>query len=130
MLIAMETIKVLTCEDNQDLREALTTALKDAGFEVLSASDGMEAVEMTLKHHPDVILMDILMPKMDGHEAVNKIRQDIWGKNAKIIFLTSLSDPENVVKAVEAKGDEYIIKPHASLQEIISKIRLAHTQSK
>ncbi len=76
-----------------------------------------------LREHPDVILMDIMMPKLNGHEAVQKIREDAWGQHAKIIFLTSQSAAENVVHAVESGSEAYIVKPHTSLAEIVVKVR-------
>jgi len=124
----MSSISVLTCEDNNDLREALATALRAADFTVYEAGDGVAGVEQALTHHPDVILMDILMPGLNGHEAVKKIRLDPWGKTAKIIYLSALSDAENVVHAVKSGSEEYIVKTHTNLADIVEKIRLAkHT---
>jgi len=122
----MDTIKVLTVDDNDDLRESIITALTHAGFTTLAARDGREGVALALEHHPDVILMDILMPDMNGHEAAEKIRQDKWGRDAKIIFLTSLSDAENVVKAVEKGSEDYLVKAHLSLEELVKKVRLVY----
>lgn len=124
----MSSIKVLTVEDDTDLREAITMALENAGFEVFSAKNGAEGVQQALTHHPDVILMDVMMPIMNGHEAVDKIRNDAWGKNAKVIFLTSLSDAENVVHAVSQGSGDYLVKPHTSLEDIVNKVKLVrHT---
>ncbi len=119
----MSSATILIAEDQKDLQDAISTALTGAGFTTLTANNGSEAVSMALKAHPDVILMDIMMPELSGHDAVTKIRNDVWGKDAKIIFLTSLSDAENVVRAVESGSDEYIVKPHASLAEIVQKVR-------
>lgn len=119
----MTKVKILTAEDQTDLREAMCAALTNAGFQALAAKDGDEAVTLALEEHPDVILMDIMMPGQNGHEAVRKIREDRWGKDAKIIYLTSLSDAENVVRAVEGGSDAYIVKPHATLSEIVQKVR-------
>jgi DNA-binding response OmpR family regulator len=62
---------------------------------------------------------------MDGHEAVAKIRRDAWGKTAKIIFLTNMSDAENVVHAVAQGSDEYIIKANATVKEVVNQTRMA-----
>lgn len=118
----MSTATILTVEDDADLREAICTGLQDAGFTVLQAQDGGEGVRLALSEHPDLILMDIMMPELNGHQAVEKIRNDSWGKNARVIYLTSLSDAENVVHAVEHGSEEYIVKPHTSLKEIIEKV--------
>lgn len=115
--------KVLLVEDEKDIREAIATALTDADFEVLEASDGAKGVVMALKEQPDVIVMDINMPAMSGHEVVEKLRQDSWGKKAKILFLTAFSDAENVVSAVAGGSAEYIVKSNASLEEIVQKVK-------
>lgn len=119
----MNTAKILTVEDDADLREAIVTALGAAGFTVLSADNGIDGVAIALKEHPAVILMDIMLPGLNGHQAVAKIRQDVWGQNAKIIFLTSQTEAENVVYAVQSGSDAYIIKPHTTLAEIVQKVR-------
>ena len=125
VFILMSNELVLICEDDDDLREAVATGLKDAGMEVLTAKNGEEGASLALSHQPSLILMDIQMPVMDGHQAVQKIRADEWGKNAKVIYLTSLSDAENVVYAVEKGSDDYLVKPHVSLKELVNKVRLA-----
>jgi CheY-like chemotaxis protein len=125
MLIAMKKMTVLIVEDYEHIRELYTDALTDAGFEVRKAKDGSEGVEMALKHHPDVIMMDILMPVMNGHEAVRKIRKDTWGHDARIIYLTNLSDPQDVVQAIEQGPEEYIVKENTSIKEIVNQVRLA-----
>lgn len=114
---------VLIVEDDNELREALETALSAESLRVLTAADGVEGVQIALEHHPDLILMDIMMPNLNGHEATNRIRNDRWGKDVKIVFLTALSDAENVVYAVESGSEEYIVKSHTSLGEIVGKVK-------
>lgn len=119
--MAQETILIV--EDDADLRDALTTALEASEFRVSTATDGVEGYTKALKKHPDVILLDILMPNMNGHEALDKIRNDPWGKNAKVIFLTSFSDAENVVHAVDKGSDKYVVKSNVSLQDVVAKVK-------
>lgn len=114
---------VLIVEDDADLRDALTTALENESYTVITAHDGIEGYKVALKEHPDVILLDILMPNMNGHEALERIRNDPWGKDAKVIFLTSFSDAENVVYAVDKGSEKYIVKSQVSLKEIITKVK-------
>lgn len=114
---------ILIVEDDQDLREAIKTALKAASYNVLEAADGAEGSKLALSEHPDLILLDIMMPTMDGHETLERIRSDRWGKDAKVVFLTALSDAENVVHAVEGGSEEYIVKSHASLSDITRKVK-------
>ncbi|MFT5037025.1 MAG: DNA-binding response OmpR family regulator [Candidatus Azotimanducaceae bacterium] len=119
----MNNVTILVIENETDLREAITVSLETESFTVLQASDGEEGYQTALREHPDVILLDIMMPKMNGHEALEKIRNDPWGKDAKVIFLSSMSDAENVVRAVEKGSEDYIVKSHASLEEIVSKVK-------
>jgi len=121
----MKETTVLIVEDDEAIRTLYTTALESAGLSVLSAKDGVEGVEKALKHHPAVILMDIMMPNMNGHQAMQKIRHDSWGKHAKVVFLTNFSDAENVAYAVAEGSDEYIVKANADIKEVINKVRTA-----
>ena len=115
---------VLIVDDTDSIREMYTDAFALAGFEVVVAKDGEEGVHLALQHHPDVILMDIEMPGIDGHAAVNKIRRDAWGKKAKIVYLTNKSDAENIVHAVEQGSEEYIIKANVMPKEVVNKVRM------
>jgi len=116
---------VLIADDDEIIRTMYKTAFELAGLTALTARDGNEAVAVALEHHPDVILMDILMPELSGHAAVDAIRKDAWGKHAKIIYLTNLSDAENVVNAVERDSEEYIIKANSEVKEVINQARMA-----
>ena len=121
----MTDAAVLIVEDDENIRELYKVAFTQAGINVLTAANGKEGVELALLHHPDAILMDILMPVMGGHEAVKKIRLDSWGKKAKIIYLTNMSDAENVFLAVEQGSEEYIIKANAPVKEVVNQTRMA-----
>ena len=128
ILYYMIETTVLIADDDKSIRNLYLDAFTASGIKVLTASDGIGCVEQALKHHPDAILVDIMMPEMNGHEAVSKIRLDEWGKTAKIVYLTNLSDAENVVHAIEQGTEEYIVKANTSPKEVINKVRLAmHT---
>jgi DNA-binding response OmpR family regulator len=119
----MSTASVLIVEDDDNIREMYADAFTLAGIQVYQARNGQEGVDLALEHHPDAILMDIMMPGMNGHIAVNTIRKDPWGKNAKVVFLTNMSDAENVVHAVEQNCEEFIIKANTTIKEVLSKVR-------
>ncbi len=121
----MEKPTVLIAEDDKNIRELYRDAFTFAGVNVLTAENGTEAVELALKHHPNAILLDIMMPEMDGHEAMNAIRKDPWGKEAVVVYLTNMSDAENVVHAVELGTEEYIIKAHTDPKEVVNQVRMA-----
>ncbi len=121
----MKKPTVLIVEDDKNIRELYADAFILAGVQVLTATNGKEGVESALREHPDAILMDIMMPEMNGHEAMNKIRRDAWGKGAKVVYLTNMSDPENIVHAVEQGSDEYIIKANMTPKEVVNQVRMA-----
>lgn len=123
--IHMKDRKVLIVEDDEALRDLYSTILASADIQVLSTGVGEEGVQMALEQHPDVIMMDVMLPDISGHDAVKRIRLDEWGKNATVIFLTNRSDAESVVNAVQEGGNEYIIKSHVSNKELLNKVRAA-----
>ena len=118
-------IHVLIIEDEPDIREAMAEAVADAGFIVSTAENGSVGLEKALQDHPDLILLDIIMPIMDGHEMLRKLRLDSWGKNAKVVVLTSMDDVKNVATAHQGSITDYLIKAHSSLDDIVKKVRVA-----
>lgn len=119
----MAHTRVLIIEDDENIRALYTDALTLAGLIVDCVGTGKEGVSSALANHPDVILMDITLPDISGHEAVEKIRKDVWGKNAKVVFLTNHSDPKNISDAVAAGSEEYIIKVHTTPKEVVNIVR-------
>jgi len=124
----MDPKTVLIIEDDKNIRELYAVALTNAGIDVLMAEDGAQGVRVALEKHPTVILMDITMPVMDGHEATKKIREDAWGRSARIIFLTNLSDPRDVAHAIAQKPEDYIIKVNTSVKDVVNQVRMAMYQ--
>lgn len=115
---------ILVVEDEPDIREAMAEAIAQAGFRVSTAENGSVGFKKAIAEKPDLVLLDIIMPVMDGHETLKKLRQDPWGKSVKVIMLTSMDDVGNIGSAHEEKITDYIIKAHSSLDEILAKIRL------
>src|SRR3990167_1477192 len=115
---------VLIVEDEKDIREALRDALQDKNYSVLEAKDGGEGVSMALERHPDLILLDLLMPEMDGMTALKHIREDTWGKNALVIILTNVNaSKEQIIEdMVTGKPLEYLIKSDWKIYDVIEKI--------
>jgi len=116
---------ILIVEDEVDIREPMADAIAQAGFAVTVAENGEQGLAEAFKIHPDLILLDLKMPVMDGHEMLKHLRNDPWGKNAKVVILTAMDDVENVTYAHEGKIVDYIIKAHTSLDELIKQVRLA-----
>ena len=114
-------MKILYVEDNPDNVYMLTRRLKKKGFEVLVAEDGQQGVEMALSELPDLILMDLSLPIMDGWEATKNIKADEKGKNIPIIALSAHAMEEHKKSAMEAGCNDYDTKP-VDLKRLMSKI--------
>ena len=114
--------KVLLVEDNQDLQFLLSFQIKSMGFAIISANNGMEGVEKAIEEKPDLIIMDILMPGMDGREATRMIRSNPMTKNIPIIVLTVLFRHLDQESCIEAGCNDYIVKPF-SFKVLQEKIR-------
>ncbi|MCW8196491.1 fused response regulator/phosphatase [Proteobacteria bacterium 005FR1] len=105
-------LKVLVAEDTRSDRQILEAILRQDGHHVISASDGIEAVECFRQERPDIILLDALMPSLDGFEAARQIKSLAGETLVPIIFLTSLTETESLVKCLEAGGDDFLQKPY------------------
>lgn len=114
---------ILAVEDEDPLRMVLRDVLTVEGYRILEAKNGIEGLEVALREHPDLILLDILMPKMDGLEMLKKLREDEWGRKVPVIVLTNLSDNEDIAKAVEEDVFEYFVKTDIKINEVITRIR-------
>ena len=115
--------KILIVEDDRVLLNLMNEQFSAEGFEVLTALNGKEGLDSALKMHPDLILVDILMPIMDGMEMTEKLREDTWGKNAKIIVLTNLNSEDKVAKFLEKGAYDYLIKSDWPLDEVVKKAK-------
>ncbi|MBN2682164.1 MAG: response regulator transcription factor [Bacteroidales bacterium] len=107
----MEKAKILLVDDEPDIREFLCYNLKKEGFEVLSAQNGKEAIKLVIQEKPDLIIMDVMMPEMDGIEACEEIRKIPEFQNILIAFLTARGEDYSQIAGFEAGGDDYIAKP-------------------
>jgi DNA-binding response OmpR family regulator len=121
----METQKtILVIEDEKNLRDAIVDMLRLKNFLFLEAKDGKEGMDLALSKHPDLILLDLLMPEMDGMTALKKIREDAWGEHVPVIILTNLSatDEKLVEDVVTDKPMYYLVKSDWKLHDVINKI--------
>ncbi len=110
-------------EDETALRNALRDKIVREGFTVLEAKNGEEGLETALREHPDLILLDIVMPKMDGMTVLSKLREDAWGADAKVIILTNLSEVVKVSEAVARGSFSYLVKSDWKLDEVVAKMK-------
>lgn len=105
--------KILIAEDERDIRDLITFTLRFAGHEVVATSNGEEAYFKTLEVRPDLILMDVRMPRMTGYEACKKLREIEELKRIPVIFLSAKGQESEVQAGLEAGATEYILKPFA-----------------
>ena len=113
--------KILIAEDDQSLLSALQEKFTDEGFSVVTALDGEEGLIVAEKEKPDMILLDIRMPKIDGITMARKLKEA--GINAPIIFLTNLDDVKHISDAIEVSKSSYLIKSDWKISEIITKVK-------
>ncbi len=114
--------KILIVEDEEDIREAISEAVTSAGYEVKTAENGQVGLDTAFEWKPDLILLDLVMPLIDGHEVLRVLREDEWGETVKVIVLTAMDRPFNVAMANMGNVEDYIIKGQKTLEEIVEKI--------
>ena len=114
---------LLIAEDEPSLMLVLHDRLCQDGFEILKAANGEEALDSALKNHPDMILLDLLMPVMDGISMLKKLREDAWGKNVRVMVLTNLEEDEKLQEAKELGVVDYLIKANWKIEEVVQKIK-------
>ena len=105
--------KILIAEDERDIRELVKYSLMFAGFEVVEASNGIEAVDRTVAEKPDLILMDVRMPKMTGYEACKQLKAIDDVKDIPVIFLSAKGQESETQQGLDVGAVEYILKPFA-----------------
>lgn len=116
--------KILIVEDEKTSLKALVEFLEGEGiFSLFVAKDGQEALEKALKEHPDLILLDIILPSMDGLTMLRELRKDAWGKNVSVIILTNLKNLETILAARENGVSRYLVKTEWSLDGILKEIK-------
>lgn len=123
--------RILIAEDERDIRDLIAFTLRFAGYEVLAANNGEEAVQMTQKELPDLVLTDVRMPKMTGYEACRLIKADPATQHIPVVFLSAKGQEAEVQNGMAAGADEYLLKPFAPDQltrkvaEILGKTKAA-----
>ena len=120
---------ILAVDDDLDILDLLEMSLDSDGFNVITASDGLEAIEKAKSHAPDLILLDLMMPKMDGFEVINNLRANSQTRAIPVIMLTARSQIDEKLQGLDAGADDYITKPF-DLKELTARIKavLGRTQ--
>lgn len=116
---------VLITEDEIPMLSILSDTLVANGFETLQARDGEQGLSLALQQHPDLILLDVLMPKMDGLAMIERLREDSWGKNVPVIILTNVSPDTNAIlqSIIKNQPSYYFVKADMKLEHVVEKIK-------
>lgn len=115
----MENVKILVVDDEPNIRDLLSTSLRFAGFSVETAGNGNTAVEIAEKSKPDLILLDVMLPDMNGFSVTKKLRS--MGNTSPVLFLTARDETKDKITGLTVGGDDYVTKPF-SLDEIVARI--------
>ncbi len=105
--------KILVAEDEADIRGLIVFSLQYAGFQVIEASNGMEAVDKALKEVPDLVLLDVRMPRMTGYEACQALKAQEATRQIPVVFLSARGQESEIKQGLELGAEEYILKPFA-----------------
>src|SRR3954467_10770470 len=112
--------RLLVVEDEPNIRELLSTSLRFAGFEVHTAEDGASALKLAESERPDLLVLDVMLPDMDGFSVTRRLRDQ--GRSVPVVFLTARDGNEDKVTGLTVGGDDYVTKPF-SLEEVVARIR-------
>ena len=114
-------MKILVADDEQAVRDSLKRSLRFNGYEVCLAQDGEEALDMIRTEEPDLTILDVMMPEMDGFELLSKLRAE--GLDSPVLFLTAKDAVEDRIHGLTIGADDYVTKPF-SLEEVITRLRV------
>jgi two-component system alkaline phosphatase synthesis response regulator PhoP len=127
--IDISSSRVLIADDIQQNRELLEAYLADEGYEILMASDGQQTMQLVDQQHPDLILLDIMMPRMSGYEVCSQIKGDPDRRGTLVLIVTALNEAGDIEKAVNAGCDDFLTKPVNRLElrtRVRSLLRVRH----
>ena len=114
--------RILICEDEPDMRGILQSMIESAGYEVIPAEDGQMSLDLAVKQRPDMILLDLVMPKLSGFEVLEKLRYNPATQDIPVIILSNLGQEKEVSKGKALGAVDYLIKADVHLTEVLDKI--------
>jgi CheY-like chemotaxis protein len=120
---SFEGYSVLIIDDEDSLRNILAQKFSDIHIKAFTAENGKIGLDIALKEHPDVILLDVMMPEMNGFEVLDALRRDEWGKDAVVILLTNSSSVNTVAKAVATEMSEFLVKNEMVLDDVVEHVK-------
>jgi DNA-binding response OmpR family regulator len=114
---------ILIIEDEKALLQVLSDKFKREGFVVYGAMDGEKGLDVACRYHPSLVVLDIVMPSMDGLTMLKKLREDKWGNQVPVLILSNLSDPDQIEQATGRGVIEYLVKSNWGLDDVVEKAR-------
>ncbi len=117
-------VTILLAEDDEFIRDIYNRIFKMNGYEVVLATNGLEAMKKMEKITPDLILLDVMMPYQNGKEVFKKIKKDDRLKNIPVVFLTNVSAEDDIEKELLEQADKYLIKAHFTPKEVVAEVAL------
>ncbi|RME31876.1 MAG: response regulator [Thermoflexia bacterium] len=114
--------RILVAEDERDIRELIAFTLRFAGFDVVLATNGAEAVELAEAQPPDLVILDVRMPKMSGYEACRRLKENPRTATVPVVFLSAKGQDAEIQQGLASGAEEYILKPFAP-DELIQQVR-------
>lgn len=115
--------KILIIDDDPFILEMYVLKFKEEGFQIETAKDGKEGLKKIKEYEPDVVLLDIVMPIMDGFDVIRSLKRENVQTNAKIVLLTNLGQKDDVERGMQLGAHDYIIKAHFTPSEVVKKIK-------
>lgn len=115
--------RILIVEDDESIRGALVDKFTVEGYEALGAEDGEKGLATAFAQHPLVILLDILMPRMDGMTMLKRLRDDAWGKDVPVIILTNLNGGDDVGEALKYGVYDFMVKVDWRLDDVVERVK-------
>jgi DNA-binding response OmpR family regulator len=117
--------KILFIEDESALQKTFRDILEKEGYQMISALDGESGLRLAKSEKPDLILLDLILPRKDGFEVLKELKEDETTKGIPVIVLTNLEDIQSIEKAIELGATTYLVKAQYSLEEVIQKVKKA-----
>jgi len=114
--------KILIIEDEQQIISVLSRVMKKAGFEVIAAEDGKEGLGKALKYNPDLILLDIVLPVMDGITFLEKYHKTVGEDKVPVIVLSNLDSADKIEESIKKGASDYLVKTNWTLKDIVDKV--------
>lgn len=115
--------KILVVDDSKELSGIMSDMLEFKGYETLVANNGKDAIVTALKEHPDLILLDLRMPDLDGYQVVRKLRKDVWGKTVKILILTAAGEVSDIPPDLGIEPSDYLLKALWGIENVGTKVK-------